>query len=725
MSGTLFGMEVNASFILGIVSFNAENQIVNADNTVTALTTDSHGKVTETTVTSNPDTTVANSIMYVGVAGGAMIPGVGGVEIYIGFSSLGPLTVYVSAQFPLILDPDTGIAIGGFSGGVIFDYTIPTPGKPQDLATTVISPAGITISQWQMQLRDQTVTQYTASGGGSDLSAAYSQPFVIEAGITLYDAYLTADAFTITGNIAIQINPSSPNSVKIFVSGTATFGASVSFNAYLYADIEVSGATSTVTFMFLLQEPASTPIETIGGALTFGFTDANGVPLTSAPTTTTTQVTETTATGSTYTSTQFTAPTVGGFYISIDGFAQFSAFGTLTATISGSVTLTVTTTFAKLDLSGDLNISTLGDLATATGELVVDYSGGLSKLEIYGALKLSTGNAFSKLQGVGLYLDGAATFILNTTAVPQSVKLPDPIHPHDPTLATTYDITDTKSFEVLVAGTTPGTFASLAYKVSGNTVLNMEGAFDLKISADTGLTMFADINTLTVGPSGTPFLTLSGFGLFVINDQGFAAEMNLSLGVQNITGITLTASFTLVMNTTQTDVLYTIPDGIPPVNIPGLYYTDATKTTTTATVTGYPVTVTSLTIPRGPPQGLLQTDGTYATVGATGPYIVITGSGHLKIYSFDLSGFFYFQLSNSSAGTVVSLLVNVSGDLGLGTVNLTGGFQLDSNGVVAVLVASGSVGSPTSYGAASPCKSLPRWRSTPPVRMSPASAASP
>ena len=71
VSGTLFGMEVNAGFLLGVVNFNAENQIVNADDTVVRLTTDSHGNVTETPVTTNPDTKVVNSVMYVGVEGGA------------------------------------------------------------------------------------------------------------------------------------------------------------------------------------------------------------------------------------------------------------------------------------------------------------------------------------------------------------------------------------------------------------------------------------------------------------------------------------------------------------------------------------------------------------------------------------------------------------------------------------------------------------------------------
>lgn len=756
VSGTLFGMQVNASFVLGIVQFNAQNEIV-SNGTVTKLTTNSDGSVTETPDPSG-STTVVNSVMYVGVAGGAQIPGVGGVQIYIGFSSLGPLTVYLSAQFPLILDPDTGLAIGGFSGGVIFDYTIPTPQTPTDLETLALTPAKITISQWQQQLRDQTVTQYTSSNGGTNLTAAYSQPFVIEAGVTLYDAYLTADAFTLTGNIAIQINPASPDSTNIFLTGMATFGASVSFNAYLYLNITVSGSSSTATVMFLAQEPASTPVETIGGSLKFGFTDSNGNPITQ-PTVTSTIESEWIAAGVTYdstgaasigslpagtytwapgaddtsltvgattytTATTFTTtaaetaslvgsagtavsgtlssagnvagaqytittytppPVVGGFYLSLDGFAQFSAFGTLTATVSGSVTLTVTGTFAKIDLSGDLSVSGLGDLATASGELVVDYSGGLSSLAIYGALQLQTGSGFAQLQNIGLYVDGAATFILNTTDSPQTVYLPDPSNPHVPADATKFSITDTESFEVTIAGvgSTPAnpTFASLSYKTGGDTILNMQGSFDLKISSS-GLTMLADINSMSVGPSATPFLTFSGFGLFIINSQGFAAEMDVSLMASNIGGITMDAQFTLVMNTTQTAIVYQIPATLPPVTIPGTNNT-----------------VTSLTIPAGPPQGALQADGTYGTnIGPTGPYIVITGQGSLNVYSYSFTGFFYFQLSDSSAGPVAAMYLNVTGNLGFGQVSVTGGFDLSSAGVVVLLQASGSGGNTTNYG---------------------------
>jgi len=47
----------------------------------------------------------------------------------------------------------------------------------------------------EQQLRLQTVRQFNSSGGGANLSAAYSQPFVIAASVTLFDAYLSKESF--------------------------------------------------------------------------------------------------------------------------------------------------------------------------------------------------------------------------------------------------------------------------------------------------------------------------------------------------------------------------------------------------------------------------------------------------------------------------------------------------------------------------------------------------
>src|SRR5262249_13902958 len=149
-----------------------------------------------------------------------------------------------------------------------------------------------------------------------------SQPMVVEAGVTLDDAYLSSNAFSFTGNIAICLNPSNPSETKIYLQGTASFGDAVNVTAYLYLDINPSGPTTTVNIMFLFDEPGQTPIESFGGSFLFGFTDALGNPIT--PTTTVTTTTLTTATGASYTSTSYSSPTqAAGFYISVSGFLEY------------------------------------------------------------------------------------------------------------------------------------------------------------------------------------------------------------------------------------------------------------------------------------------------------------------------------------------------------------------------------------------------------------------
>jgi hypothetical protein len=667
IDGNLFGMHITASFVLGIVSLNAENQIVHvADGTVT-------DPATGDTISTGADLTVVQSVMYVGVSGGAEIEGLGGVQIYLGFSSLGPLTFFVKAEIPILLDPDTGISIGGFSAGVSFNESLPTPGSPIELRGTAYkSPDQIDVTQWQAELQRQTINQYLSSNGGTDLTAAYSQPMIIRAGVTVFDAYLSEHSFKIEGNIAIGLDPSNPAAVKILLTGTATFMDSLNFKAYLFADIQ------DLTFTFLLDAPAETPIETIGGKLSFGFLDEHFHVI---------HPTVTQNPDGTFTPSE----PIKGFFISVDGFAQFSALGTLTVTVSGSVTLSVTTTMAKLDLSGKLNVSALGDLADCSGEVVADYSNA-SHIELYGALQLTAGAGLAKLQAVGLYIDDAAlTVQLNTTLAPRTVYLPSPDAPHDPDQATPFNLSGATILEVSITGTRLGTFAKMHYEVSGNTVFYMEGAFDLSIDT-TGLQLFANLNALKIGPSDASFVSFQGNGLFVINAQGLAAAITLHLSAgteaEFSTGFKLNGTFNLVMNTTSNDVVYNIPATLPPVTVPG-----------TSTL------LTTMTIPRGPPQGLLQADGTFASYGAAGPYIVVTGTGTLGISigsldALSFQGFFRFELSSSSAGPVVSLLVNMQGDvLGFANVNVTGALLINSKGVVALLAMDLAAGKTTDFGA--------------------------
>ena len=674
VQGDLFGLEVNAGFVMGVLQYNSDYDVVNHDGTVT----DPNGNVVP-----GGSTTVVGSTLYVGIEGGAQIPGVGGVQIYLGFSSLGPLTFFIKAEFPLILDPDTGIAIGGFSAGVSFDTTLPAPNSPFDLRNAVYgSPADITITQWQAELEGQTALQIQSSKGGTDLSAEYSQPLVIRAGVTLYDAYASQESFEITGNIAIGVDPSNPGNCAILMTGVATMGDTVNFKAYLYIGLTVNGASTTANITFLADIPADTPIASFGGTLKFGFTDSSGNPITPPALQTVTEPDG---------STTFTPPdtsSIGGFYISLDqAVAQISAAGALTVSLTGSVTLTVTTSQLKVDLSGDLNISYLGDVATAAGEIVVDYStvtSSGSDPAIYGGLVISTASGIEKLSSLGLTINGAATFELNSTGLAQTVYLPDPSAPQDSSKSTPLAISGAEIFDVVVAGTTTGTYAQVTFEEGGATLLTMQGGFDLSINT-TGLQMYAVINTLQIGPSGFD-LTFNGWGLLVVNDQGVAAELSLQAGASTSpTGssssstetfggssspVTLKASFMLIFNTTGADVTYTIPN-----TLPGLPDGQGGNTLRT------------LTIPGGPPQA----DG---TAGAAGPYIVITGSGELDIVGLTLNGFFRFEAAENNGAVQVSLVVSMSVNLTAagGDVTVLGALVVNDQGVQALLEVQGGNG---------------------------------
>jgi hypothetical protein len=675
VKGNLFGMTVNAGFVMGVVQYNADYDAVSGGKVY-----DSDGKEIV-----GGSTTVIGSTLYVGVEGGAEIPGVGGVQVYLGFSSLGPLTLFVKAEFPLLLDPDTGIAIGGFSAGVSFDTSLPAPASAFDLASaTYASPVDMTIDQWKAQLLAQTTLQIKSSSGGTDLSAAYSQPLVIRAGVTLYDAYLSQESFKITGNIAIGINPSNPGTCALLMEGVATVGGSINLQAYLYIGITVQGTASTATIAFLLNMPAEDPVAQIGGVLKFGFVNSSGAPITPA-----TVQTVTTDDGST----TFTAPTdtgIAGFYLNISGEARFTVPTTsLNADISGSINLTVTTTFIKLDLSGKLTVSYLGNLADVGGEFVLDYSDS-SNVKLYGGLTIETGSGLSKLASVGLSVDGAATFEVNSTGQTQTVSWTDP---NDSTKTVTKAIDGSAIFDVVVAGKTAGTYAAITFEESNQTLFTMQGGFDFRVNTS-GVQIYAVINSLQIGPSSLS-LTFNGWGLLIVNDQGVAAELSLQFGASigsDPTGsstsskatfgvtdspVKLNASFTLTINTTGADVLYTIPDSLP-----GLADGSGGNT------------LRSITIPRGPPQA----DG---SIGATGPYIVITGNGSLDLVGLQMSGFFRFEVSGSSSGVLVSLVVSMTAvipEVSSSSVSVFGALEISDAGVKALLSVQGNVGTPTDYG---------------------------
>ncbi len=119
VSGTLFGLNLSATFVGGITSFNQEGDTLMSTGTSGVYTVADASGLTLTTQQQSGlnDTVLYGSGLYVGIAGTAGIPGVGEVSISVGFSSLGPLSFYLSysGNAPLILDPvRRGLAISRF-----------------------------------------------------------------------------------------------------------------------------------------------------------------------------------------------------------------------------------------------------------------------------------------------------------------------------------------------------------------------------------------------------------------------------------------------------------------------------------------------------------------------------------------------------------------------------------------------------------------------------------
>jgi hypothetical protein len=704
VSGTLFGMQISAAFVGGIVQFNQEGGIFTAPGVVTGA--------------SPSDTTVYGQGFYVGIQGSATIPGMGTVTISLGFSNLGPLSFYLSyqAEEPLIIDPDTGIALGGLAVGVAFDQTMQVPTSATALPTVMAaaltsitgSPTGtgsVNVATWQLSLEQATVKQYL--NGGSNGSGFFSQPIMLLGSVTLTDAYVGGDdAFELTGTVILAINPQATGSqppVAILVEGSLMLGGSSGFsgaNGYLYGAFSGGGAS----FYFLVNEPGSFPIESFGGGLTFQFTQ-NGNPWTHSDT------------GS-----------PNGFTLSLSGFFQYSALGFASVSIQGTLTIAEQPGMITIDLAGDVNVSFLGDLGDASAQIVLLFNGATyaatpagngvaattsftnnsGNIEIYGALDLYTGSAEAKLANYGLFINGAALFQINTTNQNVEVNLPPPPTATAGTQPTPFVIQSSVVFEMSLTGTT-STYATVAYvpqpadaiasntnysggtvsltlaagtymwtpgtndtsltvgvttyqaangpaiftttssqsvtlngsgnmAVSGSikggaSVFDMQAFMDLRLTnnnGNLGLQIFADINPLTIGPPSAQFLSFTGFGIIIINNQGLVADigLNISSGTNPIPDFSFNANFSLVLNTTSQTVTFTVPQVVvpgapgelPPAGIP--IYNGGTTSIGT---------VTTLIIPAGPPQGTLEVAGnstanlvgtsTYATA-TTGSYVV-------------------------------------------------------------------------------------------------------
>jgi 6-phosphogluconolactonase (cycloisomerase 2 family) len=270
VSGDLFGGTLDAELVGGLARIDKNNNLIPDGTTV-------------------PDSDVKDRIFFAGLQGGFDMGGVGGFTIQIGLSELGPLGVLLSAQLPtgILLDPNTGLSINNFVGGVQFFSALPTITSPDDLrgSAFTVSTTNVTPQTWLTTLEGQVVAQYQAvqaNPGMSGFVAAFTQPMTIKGSATLFSEYVSQQAFN--GVVTLEI--STPNisagevGPKVFVGGTLNFADNkVSMSGKLYADLSHVN-TGSVNVLFLSDVPDQVRLLTLKGVLNLGFVDANGNPVT-------------------------------------------------------------------------------------------------------------------------------------------------------------------------------------------------------------------------------------------------------------------------------------------------------------------------------------------------------------------------------------------------------------------------------------------------------------
>src|SRR5262249_25076975 len=107
LKGNLFGGEIDAGLVGGILKLDAHANIIGNFDTTTP---------------------VAKRIFFLGVQGGFSFAGLAGFTIRFGLSELGPLDVFINVEVPggILLEPISGLSINDFAGGVEFFKTLPS-----------------------------------------------------------------------------------------------------------------------------------------------------------------------------------------------------------------------------------------------------------------------------------------------------------------------------------------------------------------------------------------------------------------------------------------------------------------------------------------------------------------------------------------------------------------------------------------------------------------------
>ncbi|MHC4294085.1 MAG: hypothetical protein ACYSTL_00700, partial [Planctomycetota bacterium] len=145
----VFGGSLSGSLLMGTVKFNDQGERLPASTGIT-----------------NPDE-IAETVIYVGITGEFTIANRGGFKLMFGLSELGPLMAYVKADVPILLEPNSGLTLSGFRGGITFNASpFPNITDPVDLRSPMFKPArSLTDEEWLTSLQQLVVNQMGGNPG--------------------------------------------------------------------------------------------------------------------------------------------------------------------------------------------------------------------------------------------------------------------------------------------------------------------------------------------------------------------------------------------------------------------------------------------------------------------------------------------------------------------------------------------------------------------------------
>jgi len=255
VSGKMFGGEIDAALIGGIIKLDGSAQVIDPTDTTTP---------------------VADRVFFMGLEGGFSFPGVGGITIRLALSELGPLGVFLTASVPggILLEPNTGLSINDFSAGVEFFTTLPSIDDPLELRDPAFgAPTDVTVDQWLSGVKNQVVQQYRLiqeNPNREGFAAAFTAPMTITGGAKIFSIYTSKEVFN--GEVMIKLSTDG----KFLIVGKLNFAAdNVSISGRLYADLS-NVDEGDVTVLFLADVPDQVRLLTIDGKLKMGFKNASG-----------------------------------------------------------------------------------------------------------------------------------------------------------------------------------------------------------------------------------------------------------------------------------------------------------------------------------------------------------------------------------------------------------------------------------------------------------------